>query len=113
ARPWAVECDPFGVGGGSAYDGAAWATLFKTDPRVADAELVARPQAVLGHPLSGHERAAGAVAVRQHGTLVAQHHLAVQHGDVRVFQARGCAVVPADQAHLLGLEGKDAAAILD
>jgi hypothetical protein len=80
---------------------------FETNPRVANAKDVSHPQRVFVDPLAIHEGAAGTLAIREHGLLVDQYHLAMQHGNVGVFQPGRGTHVAADEEQLLLLEGKN------
>jgi hypothetical protein len=84
---------------------------FETNPRVPNAKDFSRPQAVFIEPLAINERAARTVAIREHCLFVDQDHLAVQHGNVGVFQPRRGTHVAADEEQLLFLELENTAAV--
>jgi hypothetical protein len=83
----------------------------EADARVANAENVARPQQAFADALAVHVGAARTAPVREQRSVRTQDHLAVEHGNVRVFQARGGTHVTADKQWLLFLERKDATAV--
>jgi hypothetical protein len=84
---------------------------FETNPRVPNAKDVSRSQVVFVDALAINKRAAGTAAIFEHSLRADQYHLAVQHGNVRVFQPCRSTHVAADEEQLLFLKRENTATV--